>query len=120
MIPQSCFPSFRDRAMRLVLAVSALMLLATTPPAAAEDVTIIQRNKAFSVAEVSAKVGDRLRFVNADTVAHNLYSVTPGFEFEILAQAPGRSDAVGIRAPGALIVECAIHPGMKLRVNVAR
>lgn len=106
--------------MRLALAVSALTLFAATLPAAAEDVTIIQRNKAFSVAEVSAKVGDRLRFVNADTVAHNLYSATPAFEFEIRAQAPGRSDVVGVGAPGTFVVECAIHPGMRLRVNVAR
>lgn len=118
MIPPSRCPRCPGEPVRSALALTALMLLVTTLPAAAGDVMVIQRNKAFSAPEVTLKAGDRIRFVNADTVTHNVFSGTPGFEFEIRTQQPGRSGAVGFEVPGRLLVECAIHPWMRLRVDV--
>ena len=57
-------------------------------------------------------------FSNHDTVSHNLFSRTPGFEFEVKVQLPGQDSGVGFDHPGEAEVRCAIHPGMKLRVVV--
>jgi plastocyanin len=51
-------------------------------------------------------------------VTHNVYSTTKGHEFEIKTQAPGKSDTVKFDRAGVVVVECAIHPKMRLQVNV--
>ena len=94
------------------------ILLASLLSVAAADSTIIQKNRTFSVREITVKVGDHVVFVNNDTVSHNVYSETKGLEFEIELQPPGRSDAVRFSQPGTAEIECAIHPDMKLRVYV--
>ena len=110
-------PADMVRATRALLATA---LLAAALPAGAADLTIVQKDRSFSQPEVQLKAGDRVTFVNADGVTHNVYSATAGHEFEIRAQEPGKSTAVRFERPGTLLVECAIHPRMKLRVHVAR
>ena len=88
--------------------------------AGAADFTIIQKDKAISVRQITIKVGDRITFVNDDSVTHNLYSETKGLEFEIELQPPGRSDTVQFSQPGVAEVRCAIHPNIKLQVHVRR
>ncbi len=84
---------------------------------AGADFTIAQKNKAFSVRQIPIKVGDRITFVNSDSVTHNLLSETKGAEFDI-RQPPGRSDTVRFTQPGTVVVECSIHPDMRLEVLV--
>jgi len=85
---------------------------------AGADFTVIQRNQEFSVRQLTVKVGDRVTFVNSDTVTHNVYSETRGSEFEIELQPPGRADSVRFSRPGVVEVRCAIHSLMKLHVDV--
>jgi plastocyanin len=87
--------------------------------AAAADVTVVQKNKAFSVSQIEIKVGDRITFLNSDTGHHNVLSETKGTEFNF-RQAPGRSDTVRFTQAGTVVVECAIHPDMRLEVLVRR
>ena len=93
-------------------------LLAAAGLAWAADHTVVQQNQQFSVRDLQVRVGDRVTFVNNDTVTHNVYSETKGLEFEIELQPPGRSDSVTFTRPGTVDVRCAIHSGMKLRVDV--
>jgi plastocyanin len=86
----------------------------------AADITVVQKNKTFSTQQVQVKVGDRIVFMNEDSVTHNVYSLTKGLEFEIKTQEPGKSDAVKFDRPGVAVVECAIHPKMKVNVQVAK
>jgi plastocyanin len=99
-----------------VLAIVAI--LSVTSVAAAADVRVVQRGKKFVVDRLDVHVGDTVRFVNDDDVSHNLYSATPGMQFEVRVQQPGQSDKVTFSKPGVALVECAIHPQMKLRVAV--
>lgn len=101
-----------------VLAVAAL--LALSAPALASDVTVRQKNKTFSAQSVQLKAGQSVVFANDDSVTHNVYSITKGLEFEIKTQEPGKSDAVRFDKTGVVLVECAIHPKMKLTVNVSQ
>jgi len=51
-------------------------------------------------------------------VTHNLFSRSPGFEFEVKVQLPGQDTPVTFERAGVAEVRCAIHPEMKLRVVV--
>jgi plastocyanin len=93
-------------------------LLVAAGIALAADYTIVQQNQQFSVPELQVRVGDRLTFVNNDTVTHNVYSETKGMEFEIELQPPGRKDSITFARPGTVEVRCAIHSAMRLRVDV--
>ncbi len=84
----------------------------------ASEVVIIQKERAFSQVEVTVKPGDRIVFKNEDPVVHNVFSNTPGQEFEIRRQAPGGSSSVPFSRPGLVEVRCAIHPKMKLTVKI--
>lgn len=98
----------------------ALLLLSVAAPARAGGVTVVQKDKTFTRSEISVQSGDRVVFRNEDTVVHNIYSVTPGFEFEIKTQLPGQSAEETFVGQGEAEVRCAIHPQMKLKVKVER
>lgn len=100
----------------IVTGLSALLAVAGI--ALAADYQVVQRNQEFSIRDLEVRVGDRITFVNGDSVTHNLYSETKGLEFEIELQPPGRSDTVTFARPGIVEVRCAIHSAMKLRVDV--
>lgn len=89
-------------------------------PAAAEDVTIIQKDKQFSQKEITIKVGDKVTFKNADDFGHSLFSLSPGMQFPNRTQAPGDSSSIPFNVAGTVEVHCAFHPGMKLMINVKK
>ncbi len=78
-----------------------------------------QKNKSFSVGVVRAKVGDVVLFRNDDGVFHNIFSLTSGLGFDLGAYAPGSSRQVTLDKPGRIDVECAIHPRMKMVIDVS-
>ncbi len=86
----------------------------------AMDHEIDQMDKAFSKAEITIKLGDRIIFKNDDEVTHNVYSVTPGMAFDLHRQAPGASATITFDKEGTAVVQCSIHPRMKLIVHVQR
>ena len=98
--------------------ISATMLVAAAACAWADDVTVYQEGKKFSEASVTAKRGDTVTFVNKDPVTHNVYSSTPGMEFDLKQQKPGASTSITFDRVGEATVQCAIHPQMSMKVNV--
>ena len=108
------------RRARLVVGVAALPAVVFIVAAWAGDTRVFQKDKVFSQESVRVRVGDTVTFVNADTVTHNVYSVTRGCEFELQTQTPGNSTAVPFPRACTAQVQCAIHPKMKLTVDVAR
>lgn len=93
-------------------------MFVVVPVAIAEEITISQEDKAFSEKEVTIAVGDSINFANNDKKTHNVYSRSKGHKFDIGAQRPGTSASHTFSAPGKVKVRCAIHPRMKLTVNV--
>ena len=98
--------------------VGLALVIAAVTAVGAGEVRVAQKDKSFSVREVSLKVNEPLLFVNEDTVTHNVYSLSKGMEFEIRTQQPGQSDTIRFSHEGEAEVLCAIHPKMKLRVTV--
>ena len=107
------------------LLAGGVALTAGGRPAAAATVTVLQKGKQFSQDSVTVKIGDTLLFQNAETdISHNVYSISPGNEFELKTQKPGTRTPIVIDAKGHqegdMMVECAIHPKMKLKVKVVK
>ncbi|MEP6536300.1 MAG: plastocyanin/azurin family copper-binding protein [Bryobacteraceae bacterium] len=86
--------------------------------AAADSHTVVQKNRLFSQKEITLHTGDSIDFQNADEVTHNVFSMTPGMEFEIRRQLPGASSSIVFSKEGTAEVRCSIHPKMKLLVHV--
>lgn len=106
--------------MRIVHAAALAAALAgvASGGAAAGEQVIVQQDKAFSQEQVVIQAGDRIVFSNRDAVTHNLFSRSPGLEFEVKVQLPGQDTPVSFERAGVAEVRCAIHPEMKLRVVV--
>ena len=105
--------------------LSSLLLFGLNGLVFAETHTIIQKDKKFSTDAVIVKLGDTLVFKNAEKdITHNVYSITPDNEFELKIQKPGTSTPILVdpktHQPGEMLVECAIHPGMKVKVKVEK
>ncbi len=103
---------------RLLLCVAAGALAGSA--AAAEQHVVGQKNKSFTVGTLAAKVGDEVLFRNDDAIFHNIFSLTEGQSFDLGAYGPGISKKVKLEKPGRIEVECAIHPRMKMVIDVAR
>jgi plastocyanin len=87
---------------------------------AGEKHVVTQKGKSFSVPELHVKVGDTVAFKNDDDVSHNVFSVSKSQPFNTKMQTPGSEAAVIFTAEGTVEVRCAIHPGMKLTVQVEK
>lgn len=67
------------------------------------------------ITEIKLKVGDAVNFVNFDDTAHNAYADF----FDLGKQDPKeKKNAVKFEKSGNFTVRCAIHPKMKLKVQV--
>jgi plastocyanin len=88
--------------------------------AEASEHVVLQKNKSFSVAEITIKPGDTIVFRNEDDVVHNIFSVTKGVEFNSNVQSPGQTTTFTFPNEGKVEVRCVMHPTMKLVVNVKK
>jgi plastocyanin len=101
--------------MRLPLIALILSAPALTMAA---DYTVAQKGKAFSQASLNIKVGDKVAFRNDDPFAHNVFSLSDPMQFDLGTYPQGQAKSVTFAKAGMYEVECAIHPEMKLVINV--
>ena len=106
-----------DTIVRSAIALTAALLC--TPAFATEHV-VHQTGKAFSTTSLKAKVGDTLSFQNNDPFVHNIFSLSEVHSFDLGTFAKGEVRKVTLEKAGRLEVECAVHPEMKLVVDVAK
>jgi plastocyanin len=97
---------------------TALLCIALSAAAGAADHVITQNSKAFSTTALNAKVGDTLSFRNDDPFVHNIFSLSDVQTFDLGTFAKGEVRQVKLTKPGKLEIECAVHPEMKLVVEV--
>ena len=99
-------------------AAIAIMLVVTSGAVAAAIHTISQRNRDFSLAQISIARGDTLRFTNDDEFLHQIYLDSKDLKFDSDEQRPGQTIEVNFPHPGTYAVRCHIHPKMLLTVEV--
>lgn len=97
-----------------------LFAVALTLPAAAlaETFEVGQKDKAFTQDTIDIKVGDTIKFTNNDPFFHNVFSLSDAKLFDLGSYPQGESREVVFEEAGVVEVECAIHPNMRMTVNV--
>lgn len=103
----------------LIGAVAASAAVTGQVLAQAGEITVVQKEIAFVPERIEVKAGSTVVFVNDDRFGHNVYSETPGADFDIGRQPPGQRTPVVFRRAGNFEVRCRIHPKMKLEVAVS-
>jgi plastocyanin len=97
-----------------------LLAVLTSTSAFAEDHVVSQTAKAFSVKALKVKAGDTVTFRNDDPFVHNIFSLSDVQSFDLGTFAKGETRQVKMDKEGKVEVECAVHPEMKLVVEVAK
>lgn len=105
-------------AIRTAIAGIALALL--VPAYASTSHSVGQLKKAFSVSVLKAKVGDVVEFRNDDEFAHNVFSLSDTQEFDLGSYKKGDARSITLTKPGTIEVECAIHPEMRMKIEVSQ
>src|SRR5262245_29708788 len=80
---------------------------------------ISQKNREFQPGKVVIKRGEILRIINDDgELLHHAYLTNDKFSFDSGDQQPGSKFDIVFPVTGTFTVLCAIHPKMKLVVDV--
>ena len=101
---------------RIVFSVAALALGAMSAPAHAATIQIVMENLVISPAEVSAKVGDTIEWINKDIFAHT--ATARNGDFEIMMPPKKTVTSVLMKA-GTIEYYCRFHPNMKATLTIA-
>ncbi|MEO8317287.1 MAG: cupredoxin domain-containing protein [Bradyrhizobium sp.] len=99
-----------------VAVVTALVFGAITVPAHAATIQIVMENLVVSPAEVSAKVGDTVEWINKDVFAHTATARNGDFD---VAMPPKKTVTSVLKKAGVIEYYCRFHPNMKAVLNIA-
>ena len=106
--------------MRRSVILTALLLSVSAVLAASSEHVVGQKNKAFSAATLKVKVGDTVSFRNDDPFFHNIFSLSEVQSFDLGSFPQGQSRKATFTKAGTVEVECAIHPQMKMVIQVEK
>ena len=95
------------------------MLFAAVAPigniASAGTLRVEVKSLAFTPAEISARVGDTIEWVNDDFVAHTATARSGEWDVKLAPHATGRTVA---KSSGKVEYYCRYHPAMKGQVTI--
>jgi plastocyanin len=100
---------------RLLSVALAIVFLPMVVPAQAATVQIVMENLVISPAEVSAKVGDTLEWVNQDVFVHTATAKNGDFDVTL---RPKKSATFVVTKVGTVDYFCRYHPNMKATLKV--
>ncbi len=106
--------------MRTILPFAAALALLFALPAQAAEHVVNQKGKAFSLKRMAVQQGDSVKFVNDDPFSHNVFSLSDVKSFDLGSYGQGLAKSVLMDKPGMVEVECAVHPDMKLMIEVKK
>lgn len=97
-----------------------VLIACMTCLAASDEIVVTQQDKKFSVTLLHAKVGDTIVFKNNDPYVHNIFSLSDPQSFDLGTFGKGEVRKLVLTTPGELEIECAVHPSMKLTIEVSK
>lgn len=100
---------------RLSSIAMALVFAAIAVPARAATIEITMENLVISPAEVSAKVGDTIAWINKDIFAHTATAKNGDFDVTL---PPKTSVTSIVKKAGAVDYYCRYHPNMKAALKI--
>jgi plastocyanin len=95
--------------------VTALMLGAMAVPAHAATIQVVMENLVVSPAEVSAKVGDTVEWINKDVLAHT--ATARNGDFDVI-MPPKKTVTSVLSKAGTVEYYCRYHPNMKAVLKI--
>lgn len=101
----------------IITTATVVACLGSVAASAAEH-EVGQKDQQFTKTSVTVKVGDIVKFVNNDDIFHNVFSLSDAKLFDLGSYPKGEFRDVVFDVKGVVEVECAIHPDMKMTVNV--
>ena len=96
--------------------LTALALGAMAVPAHAATLQVVMENLVVSPAEVSARVGDTIEWINKDVFAHTATARNGDFD---VAMPPKKTVTSVLKKAGAVEYYCRYHPNMKAVLTIA-
>ena len=97
-------------------AMAALLFGMIAVPAQAATIQITMQDLVFAPAEVAAKVGDTIEWINKDAFAHTATARNGDFDVTI---APKKTVISVLKKSGAIEYYCRYHPNMKAVLTIA-
>lgn len=101
---------------RLSSIAIALVFAAMVVPARAATIEITMENLVISPAEVSAKIGDTIQWINKDVFAHTATAKNGDFDVTL---PPKKSATLVLKKAGTVDYYCRYHPNMKATLKIA-
>jgi plastocyanin len=96
--------------------MAALLFGVIAVPAQAATIQITMQDLVFAPAEVSAKVGDTIEWINKDVLVHTATARNGDFDVNI---APRKTVTSVLRKAGTVEYYCRLHPNMKAVLTIA-
>ena len=93
----------------------AVVFAAISVPAHAATIEITMENLVISPAEVSARVGDTVTWVNKDVFAHTATATNGDFDVML---PPKKSATSVLKKAGTIDYYCRFHPNMKATLKI--
>ena len=87
-------------------------------PGVAAEVDVVQSDGEFQPLVTPIRAGTRVRFPNADSIQHHVYSLSPAKRFDIPLHGGASAPAEEFSQPGVVSVGCNIHDWMRAYVVV--
>jgi plastocyanin len=107
------FTSFLARGRSVAVALA--LVAAAAMPASAETITVTIENLSFKPAEVKAKVGDTILWVNKDVLDHTATARDKSFD---IIQGANKSVSQTLTKAGSFDFYCKYHPNMTGRLVI--
>ena len=85
-------------------------------PAHAATIQITIQNLVNTPAEVTAKVGDTIEWINKDVIAHTATAKNGDWDVMI---GPNKTASLVLKKAGAVDYYCKFHPNMKAKLTVS-
>ena len=101
---------------RILLALVVARLGLAPVSAHAATIQIVMDKLVFAPAQVEAKVGDTIEWVNRDILAHTA-TASAGDDWNVII-APNKTEKLILQKAGTVDYYCKYHPNMKGRLNV--
>ena len=99
-----------------VFTIVTALTMGMSVPAHAATIQITTTDLVFAPAEVSAKVGDTIEWINKDILVHT--ATARNGDFDVMMPAKKTVTSV-LKKTGAIEYYCRFHPNMKATIIVA-
>ena len=96
--------------------MAALLFGMIAVPAQAATIQITMQDLVFAPAEVAAKVGDTIEWINRDALVHTATARNGDFDVNI---APKKTVTSVLKKAGTVEYYCRFHPNMKAVLTIA-